>query len=174
MKITAQGLNRTKTCFKASTFSSPIYHMTMTFFSEPEAAGVLPKRRKSLFLLSFFNIYKHMCNYICIPFFTQYQHTDRYEIKSPYLHWEVMCAVVGKHIAHTLIQHGEEGVEGTEASEVHDVVQPFAKLQTFDDDTVQREEGRQNTGSIPLNLQTPKSFLITCSNKLNRLCRISA
>ena len=58
-------------------------------------------------------------------------------IHALYLHGEVMCAVVGQHIAHTLVQHGEERVEGTETGEVHDVLQLLAKLQALDDDAIQ-------------------------------------
>ena len=48
-----------------------------------------------------------------------------------------MTAVVGQHVAYALIEHGEERVEGTETSEVHDVLQRLAKLQALDDDAIQ-------------------------------------
>ena len=65
-----------------------------------------------------------------------------------------MSAVVGQHVAHTLIEHGEERVECTETSKVHDVLQCLAKLQALDDDAIQWEERDQNTGCITLNLHT--------------------
>ena len=65
-----------------------------------------------------------------------------------------MSAVVGQHVAHTLIEHGEERVECTETSKVHDVLQRLAKLQALDDDAIQWEERDQNTGCITLNLHT--------------------
>ena len=49
-------------------------------------------------------------------------HTDR--------HWEVrVCLVVVEHVSNELVEHGEERVESTKASEVHDVVQVLSILQ---------------------------------------------
>ena len=71
-----------------------------------------------------------------------------------HLHVKVtVCVVVLDDIAHTLVEHREQGVQGSQASEVHDVlVQLGGILQAAYYDPVRGEVGAQDIGTVHLDL----------------------
>ena len=64
-----------------------------------------------------------------------------------------MRVVVGEHVAHALVDHGEEGAEGSQAGEVHDVLQLLPELQAADHQPVRREVRSKKVGRIALHLK---------------------
>ena len=63
-----------------------------------------------------------------------------------------MGLVVVDDVADHLVEHGEEGVEGPQASEVHDVVQPLSILQRLHHQPIRGKVGAEQVGTIVLNL----------------------
>ena len=49
-----------------------------------------------------------------------------------YLHGEVwVTVVVAEHIPHSLVEHGEESAQGSQAREVHHMIQLGSKVHTL-------------------------------------------
>lgn len=63
-----------------------------------------------------------------------------------------MGQVVVEDIPDHLVEHGEQGAQGSEPGEVHDVVEALCVLQGPDHQTVGREVLRKIVGTIHLHL----------------------
>ena len=63
-----------------------------------------------------------------------------------------MRLVVLKHIPDELVYHGEEGVEGPESSELHDVLQTLGILQCLHDQSPRSKVLGNNVSAVLLDL----------------------
>lgn len=63
-----------------------------------------------------------------------------------------MSLVVVEDIADHLVEHGEESVEGSQASEVHDVVQLLCMHEGLHNQPARGKVSRQQVGTVRLDL----------------------
>ena len=68
--------------------------------------------------------------------------------------------VVVEDVANALVEHGEEGGEGSETCEVHDVVQINSMLETAIDQSIQGKERLQHGCHITLDLDSGRHILV--------------
>ena len=64
-----------------------------------------------------------------------------------------MSLIVGQDVADGLVDHGEERAKSTQSGVVHNVLLNFCELQRLHDNTVRREVGSENSGTVTLHLQ---------------------
>ena len=63
-----------------------------------------------------------------------------------------MVVVVVEDVADALVEHGEEGAEGTQTREVHDVLEGLAKLKALGHQAVGHKERLQHRRTAALKL----------------------
>ncbi len=77
-----------------------------------------------------------------------------------------MSLVVVEHVPDHLVEHGEEGIERPETSEVHNVFQRLSILQHLHHQTVRGKVRQQQVGTMVLDLRgkevSNRGILHTC------------